>query len=62
MAAALGRGCRGPLVLPGYLEDDVAVGFVELAVESLVHQRGHEVLDLPDTEARQLPHVLTEEL
>lgn len=52
----------GPLVLPGYLEHDVAVSFVELAVESLVHQRGHKVLDLPDTEARQLPHILAEEL
>lgn len=50
------------MVLPGYLEHDVAVSFVELAVESLVHQCGHKVLDLPDTEAGQLPHVLAEEL
>lgn len=50
------------MVLLKYLEDDVAVGLVELAMESLVHQRGHEVLDLPDAEAGQLPHVLAEEL
>lgn len=62
MAAALSRGCGGPLVLSSYLEHNVAVGFVELAMESLVHERGHEVLNLPDTEARQLSHILTEEL
>lgn len=60
MASSWGHG--GPLVLPGYLEHDVAVGLVELAVESLVHQCRHEVLNLPDAEAGQLPHVLTEEL
>ena len=62
MAVAPGWGRGGPSVLPGYLEHDVAVGFVELAVESLVHQRRHEVLDLPDAEAGQLPHILAEEL
>lgn len=58
-------GCRsgqGMWGTHGYLEHDVAVSFIELAVESLVHQSGHKVLDLPDTEARQLPHILAEEL
>lgn len=45
-----------------HLEHDVAVGLVELAVEGFFHQHGHEVLDLPDSQAGQLAHVLREEL
>lgn len=45
-----------------HLEHNVAVSLIELAMEGLLHQHRHEVLDLPDGQTRQLAHVLREEL
>lgn len=45
-----------------HLEYNVAVGFIELPVESFLHQHWHEILYLPDGQAGQLAHVLRKEL
>ena len=44
------------------LENDVAVGFVELAVDRIVHLAGQEILYLPNSQARNLSDVFLEEL
>lgn len=42
------------------LEDDVAVGLVELAVSHVLHLVGEEVFDLPHRHAGDLPYVFVE--
>jgi hypothetical protein len=45
-----------------HLEHNVAISLIELAMEGFFYQHRHKVLDLPDGQARQLAHILREEL